>query len=87
MSLELEVLDQLQGGDLPLPTIRTLFADEESFNRAISGLVRSGDVRLLTDGFVVPAWRLRELFADSDSHLHRPPLTVQLTDQGGRRIA
>ena len=87
MSLELEVLDQLQGGDLPLPVIKSLFADDLTFSRAMLGLLGCGDIRLVTrDGAAVPSWQWRELFAERQGRKDLTALTVQLTDQGGKRI-
>jgi hypothetical protein len=46
MSPELETLDQLFGGAMPLSVIRRLYGDDESFERAIHSMLRSGDIRL-----------------------------------------
>ena len=86
MSPELETLDQLLGGDLPIGTLRKLYPDSGSFNHGIVGLLNNEDVRLLaSDGSEVPSWRWRELFhgeASADQGF-----VLSLTDKGGARIA
>jgi hypothetical protein len=88
MSAELETLDQLLGGDLPLRVIRNLYADEEGFRQGILGLLSSGDVCLLmSDQTPVPRWRWAELFA-ADKVMHElGNMKLRLTAQGTRRIA
>ena len=51
MSPELETLDQLEGGNLPLPIVRGIFREESRFVRAIEAMLEAGEVRLLdSDG-------------------------------------
>jgi hypothetical protein len=65
VSPELETLDQLLGGDLPLAVIRTVYPDDGGFVRGMAGLLAGGDIPLLADGVEVPSWRWREvLFGD-----------------------
>jgi hypothetical protein len=81
-SPELETLDQLLGGAMPLTVIRTLFPDECSFVKGIYGLVACGDARLLTtDGAQVPPWRRRELFDEGGLISELPNLQLDATDQ------
>ena len=61
MSLELETLDQLCGGDMPLSVIRQIFADGRHFERAILAMLDDGDVRLLRNGTVAAPWEWRRL--------------------------
>jgi hypothetical protein len=87
MSVELETLDQLAGGDLRLSIIRRLYPDDKAFSRGVLGLLSCCDVRLLTaDAIEVPAWRWRELFVEGSvlKELDRYWLTI--TDQGGEKV-
>jgi len=86
MSPELETLDQLLGGDLPLGTLRKLYPDSGSFNRGIIGLLDNGDVHLLApDGSEVPNWRWRDVFGDQPGV--GQDFVLRLTDKGEARIA
>lgn len=65
VSPELETLDQLAGGDMPLPVIRGLYPDDAHFVGGLSSLLHAGEVRLVaTDGTELPRWRWREVLAD-----------------------
>ena len=62
MTPELEVLDQLEGGDMPLSIVVSLFPDEAHARRAIAAMVVAGDVNLLdAEGAPLAPWQLREL--------------------------
>jgi hypothetical protein len=64
MSPELETLDQLLGGDLPLIIIKQLYADGAAFARGVQGLLDGGDVQLLSDDRVeVPRWQQHDILA------------------------
>ena len=57
---ELETLDQLLGGDMPLTVIAKLYSSPEAFRTGIRGLLSCVDVLLLdTEGNGVPTWRWR----------------------------
>jgi hypothetical protein len=47
MSQELEVLDQLLGGDLPLDAFSRLFPDQDRCRRAIQAMLMEGHVRIV----------------------------------------
>jgi len=84
VSPELETLDELLGGDLPLPLIRGLYPDDARFARGLSGLLHAGEIRLVVeDGAELPGWRWREVLADPVTWLG---LQVSLTPAGARRI-
>ena len=87
MSRELETLDQLLGGGMPLQVVRKLYPDDKSFAVAIHALLRNGDVRLLSDGTEVPQWRWRELFEAGAVTEEMPRLRLDITDQGASRVA
>jgi hypothetical protein len=86
-SLELETLEQLQGGEQRLSVIRQVFASDERFVQAIAGLLREGDVMLLADGAVVPEWKVQALFRDKELFRNLGNYTLRLTDQGARKSA
>jgi hypothetical protein len=81
MSPELETLDQLLGGDLPLATIRGLYPDDASFQRGVLGLLQEGDIALIADGDV-PQWRWRDVLAAIPHGF-----ILRLTEQGAKKIA
>lgn len=87
MSPELETLDQLLAGVLPLAIIRNLYPDEGAFRQGVFGLLTSGDVYLLTiDHADVPSWRWRELFVDRTAMKDLGNMQLKITAQGARRI-
>jgi hypothetical protein len=88
MSPELETLDQLLGGDLPLPVIRDLFPDGGRFARAITAMLDAGEVRLLAqDGTEGPRWQWREVLAAASNQSGANDYRLDITDAGGRWIA
>jgi hypothetical protein len=88
MSPELETLDQLQGGDLPLKVVEALYPDAEAFRKGVLGLLSAGDVRLLTiDQTGVPTWRWTELFVGGAVMKELGSMKLSITAQGARRIA
>lgn len=87
MSPELETLDQLLGGDLPLQVIRGLYPDAKAFSGGVLALLRNGDVQLLLDGTEVPRWRWRALFEAGEVNQEMPRLRLTITDQGARRAS
>jgi hypothetical protein len=87
MSPELETLDQLLGGKLPLVAILKLYPDQQAFQRGVVGLLCAGDVRLsAVDEVEVPAWRRRELFVEGAVVKELDRLYLAITEQGARRI-
>ena len=78
MSPELETLDQLICGDMPLMAIRHVYPDPAAFLRGIHGLLKCGDVLLF--------WRWRDLF-DNGAVLESPDgMTLSMTEQGAKRV-
>jgi hypothetical protein len=83
VSPELETLDQLLGGDLPLPVVRTFFGDGDRFVRAFTAMLEGGELRLVeADGTDVSKWRWREVLNATD-----PSTRVAITKAGTKRIA
>ena len=88
MSPELETLDQLLGGALPLAVIQNIYPDLEALRLGVFGLLTSGDVCLLAiDNTDVPSWRWRELFVDGSAMKELGNMRLKITAQGARRIA
>jgi hypothetical protein len=82
MSTELEVLDQLLGGEMELVTIRALFANSEAFARGIVGLLECGDVQMLHHGKNVPRWKWHEVLGGNLTGFE-----LTLTASGAQRIS
>jgi hypothetical protein len=86
--VELETLDQLLGGDMPLHVIRRLYPDERAFATSLHALLRNRDVRLFSlDGEEVPQWRWRDLFEAGGVERELRLLTLAVTEQGARRVS
>jgi hypothetical protein len=84
---ELETLDQLLCGDMPLSVIRSLYPDDAAFMSGLFGLLNSGDVRLFGPGKPdIPKWYWRELFVEGKILDKLGDFRLDLTDQGARRI-
>jgi hypothetical protein len=82
-SPEMETLDQLLGGDMPLMVIRQVYPDPARFARGVGGLLAAGEVRLVAaDGAEVPPWQWREVLAANPL----PDMAVSLTPAGAQRI-
>lgn len=86
MSPELEVLDQLLGGDLPVNEVRKLFPDDDAFWKSVSGLIHGGDVMLLDQGVSVLDWRVRQLVESGTISDSTHSFLLHLTDQGASKI-
>lgn len=82
MSPELETLDQLLGGDMPLPVIRQLYADQSSYEAGIIGLLSGGDVRLLHASQEIPRWQWKSALQTLVDQC-----TLSITTQGVERIS
>jgi hypothetical protein len=87
MSSEIEVLDQLLGGDLPLGVVVGLFADEAHARQAITAMVQSGEVEVLEDGAPLPLWRLRELTSQEHSLRTGTRYQLSITEAGAKRVS
>lgn len=88
MTPELEVLDQLLGGDLSLTTIADLFPDQDRCRRAIGAMLKAGEVRILdAGGQELPAWRYREVEAAPDTWSKATTYRLSITDAGAKRVS
>jgi hypothetical protein len=87
MSPELETLDQLSGGSLPLEVLRTLFPSNDSFCIALKGLAESGEIVIVQLGLgPVPSWQLDALNRSGQAWWSTGTFSAELTDVGARRI-
>ncbi|HEV3300547.1 MAG TPA: hypothetical protein VG055_12945 [Planctomycetaceae bacterium] len=85
-SIELETLDQLLGGTLPLATIRSLYDSQDHFVRAITAMLHTGQVRLVANGKDVEKYRWRNMLGNSDSQSETENVWLEITDVGARRV-
>ena len=83
MSPELETLDLLQGGDLPLSVIRGRFTTHEAFTQGVRGLLTCGDVKLIYSGVEVPEHQWAQHLANVGQ---KDGPIISLTEQGAKRI-
>jgi hypothetical protein len=83
----METLDQLQGSDQKISVIRQVFESDERFVQGIAGLLREGDVVLLTEGVVVPEWKVQALLRGGEILSNLGYYVLRLTHQGARKIA
>lgn len=87
MSPELETLDQLLGGNLPLKVVLSLYPDADAVRRGVLGLIAGGDVCLRgEDGMDVPHWRCRELLGNETDMQEIEQMKLWITAQGALRI-
>lgn len=85
---ELETLDQLLGGDMPLTVIAKLYSSPESFRTGIGGLLACGDVLLLeANGNAIPSWRWREVFETGSDAEQLGQFQLRVTPQGAKKIS
>lgn len=87
MSAELEVLDQLQGGDLGLEVVARLFPSTAAFTQGVRGLLECHDVVLTTrEGTELANWQWRKLFSEREVLKNLKTLRLRITPQGSNRI-
>ena len=87
MSPELETLDQLLTGEMPLRIVRRFFADDGSFKTSIYRMVENEDIELRDEnGRQITKWQLRELMSlpGTSAILQK---RIAITENGVRRIA
>jgi hypothetical protein len=84
---EIEVLDQLTGGDLALGVIATLFRDTARFGNALAALIEASEIRILDPtGAPVPEWRFAELRRQTDFLDAVSKYRASITEIGARRL-
>ena len=90
MSPELDLLDQLLAGNMPLAVLLRLFPSIPCARHAIHAMLASDEIRLIgTDGAELQPRQSQELSRASDSDWRRAAadLTVTLTPKGAQRVA
>jgi hypothetical protein len=88
MTPELEVLDQLVGGDLSLAVIADLFPDQDRCRQAIGAMLKAGEVCILdAQGQALAAWRYRELEDAPDTWSKATAYRLSITDAGAKRVS
>jgi hypothetical protein len=90
MSSELEVLDQLLGGDMRVSILLGCFASPMHAQKGIRGLLENGDVRLLSETgeeLPRPEWRSLVWLPIEDWVAAMASLTLAVTDEGAKRVA
>lgn len=87
-SLELEILDQLEGGELPVSALRAVSGTDALLAKALLAMVRDGQIRVRAGGGTeLPVWALREALAGGlvpDAALN---WRVSLIERGGKLLA
>lgn len=90
MNPELDFLDQLPGGNMPLAVLLRLIPSIARARHAIHALLAGDEIRLIgTDGAQLQPWQWQALSRASDSDWRRAAadLTVTLTPKGAERVA
>ena len=87
-SPEIETLDQLLGGQMPLGVIRRLYESDDGFTRGTLALLRSGDVRLFDQSHTeVPPWRWRALFEEGQVLAALGSFALRVTETGAAKVS
>jgi hypothetical protein len=87
VSVEIEVLDQLLGGDMPLSVVVSLFPDEAYARRAIVAMLTDGELALRDpDGLTLSLSQVRELERQPSPWNRHTQYRLALTDAGARRL-
>ena len=81
---EIEVIDQLLRGDLPLPVVCRLFPDDERARRALAHYVSKRVIVLTRKDVVLASWKCQEMFRQSERLDQYSEVRVSLTDRGAR---
>lgn len=85
MTPELEVLDQLEGGDLPLDVVAGLFSDLQHCRRATVAMLQDGKIIILDPSEEpVPPWRFREFELSDEFWAAGSGYRMSLSDEGLR---
>lgn len=90
MSPELDLLDQLLAGNMPLAVLLRLFPSIPRARHAIHAMLAGDEIRLIgTDGAELQPWQWQALSRASDSDWRRAAadLTVSLAPKAAERVA
>jgi hypothetical protein len=87
MSPEIDVLDQLLGGDMPLGVVASLFPDEADARRAIVAMLAVGELAIFdAEGAALSPWQVGELQRQPGSWREDTQYRLTITDKGARRV-
>jgi hypothetical protein len=81
---ELEVIDQLCGGDLPLRVIVGMFRDVDHARRVLRIYIDKNVVTLSDEDRTLPQWECQTILRDSDRMNESGNLRVHLTEYGAK---
>lgn len=79
----MELVDQLLGGDLPIPVVCRLFRDDTHARRALAQYVAKGVITLAGREGPLPGWKSSELLRGPEP-LDQQEVRVSLTDKGAK---
>jgi hypothetical protein len=86
-SPELELIDQLEGGDQSLAVLSRLFSDDTHAKRALANYVNLGVIELLEEHAVIPTWK-SQVMLSANTPLHQyDNIIVSLTAKGAKAYA
>ena len=87
MTPELEVLEQILDGDLPMNVIADLFSDLDHCRDAIGAMLKEDEVHVVdATRQPIPEWRYRELASTTDFWSVGTRYRLSITDKGAQRI-
>jgi hypothetical protein len=81
---ELELVDQLLGGDMPHRLVCTFFRDEAHARRVLAVYISRGVVVLSEESGELPAWRSQEILRSPQPLVGYEKTRVGLTDKGAK---
>jgi hypothetical protein len=82
---EMETLDQLLGGPVPLSVIRRVFEDDDHFRVAVFAMLQAKDVKLSrAEETAIQSWKWMDVLNEPDDWLS---YDLSLTASGMKRIA
>lgn len=82
MKIEMEIIDQLIGSNLPLSMLAGLFGDLEKAKKVFSIYVCKGIVELQRNGKVMPTWEAELFLATIQNPDSIGAVKVNLTNKG-----
>jgi hypothetical protein len=86
-SPELELLDQLLGGNLSLAVCRRFFNGDASFSRAVLAMLDDGTIELLrADSAKVPRWQWVTAIEESFLQTDGGDVVLSITPLGAERV-
>jgi hypothetical protein len=81
---EMELIDQLEGGPMPLSTVRPVFKDDRRARLVLAIYIDRGVLVLIREGSPLQAWEAKQLLQDDKTVLGRDDLFLDLTEAGAK---